>query len=153
MQEEFALTPIGVVRSTRTLAEDDGWDAETSTIELLPPFDARALAGLDAFSHCVVVYLFDRASWDGTRMARHPRGNPDWPEVGIFAQRAKDRPNRLGVTTCRVLGIDGAVLRVGGLDAIDGTPVVDIKPHMREFGSRGAEVQPAWADELMQGYW
>jgi len=151
--DPFALTPVGVVRSTRTVAEDDDWDAETSTIELIAPFDARALRGLDAFSHCIVVYVFDRASWDETRMARHPRGNPDWPEVGIFAQRAKDRPNRLGVTTCRVLGVDGTTLRVSGLDAIDGTPVVDIKPHMLEFGPRGETHQPAWADELMQGYW
>jgi len=153
MQEEFTVTAVGVVRSTRSVPDDDDWDAETCTIELLPPFDSRALAGLDGFSHCVVVYVFDRAGWDETRMARRPRGNPDWPEVGIFAQRAKDRPNRLGVTTCRVLGVDGSVLRVAGLDAIDGTPVVDIKPHMREFGPRGAETQPAWADELMRGYW
>lgn len=149
----FTITPIGVVRSTRSEAEDDRWDAETATIELVPPFDARALQGLDAFSHCVVVYVFDRASWDASRMARHPRGNPEWPEVGIFAQRAKDRPNRLGVTTCAVRGVDGTVLRVEGLDAIDGTPVVDIKPHLREFGPRGDVHQPRWADELMRGYW
>lgn len=151
--ESFTITPIGVVRSTRSAAEDDAWDAEAATIALLPPFDARALRGLEDFSHCVVVYVFDRATWDEARVVRHPRGNPAWPEVGIFAQRAKDRPNRLGVTTCRVLGIDGATLRVAGLDAIDGTPVVDIKPHMREFGPRGEEHQPRWADELMQGYW
>ena len=151
--DPFVLTPVGVVRSTREVAEDDGWNAETSAIELLPPFDARALHGLDAFSHCIVVYVFDRASWDESRMTRRPRGNPDWPDVGIFAQRAKDRPNRLGVTTCRVLGVDGATLRVAGLDAIDGTPVVDIKPHMQEFGPRGESHQPEWADELMQDYW
>jgi tRNA-Thr(GGU) m(6)t(6)A37 methyltransferase TsaA len=153
MDAEYTVTPIAVVRSTRTEAADDDWDAESSTIELLPPFDARAFQGLDEFSHCVVVYVFDQATWDESRMARRPRGNPDWPEVGIFAQRAKDRPNRLGVTTCRVLGVDGTVLRVAGLDAIDGTPVVDVKPHMREFGPRGPQHQPRWADELMQSYW
>lgn len=147
------LLPIGVVRSTRDEAVDDAWDGETSSIELVPPVDERALLGLDAFSHCLVVYAFHRASWDPSRMARHPRGNPDWPEVGIFAQRAKDRPNRLGVTTCRVLSVDGTTLRVAGLDAIDGTPVVDIKPHMAEFGPRGEVAQPAWATELMTGYW
>lgn len=153
MEAGFTIEPVGVVRSSRRAAEDDDWDAETHTIELLPPFDERALQGLDAFSHCVVVYVFDRAAWDESRMVRRPRGNPEWPEVGIFAQRAKDRPNRLGVTTCRILGVDGNRLRVHGLDAIDGTPVVDIKPHMREFGPRGAAHQPAWADALMQGYW
>lgn len=153
MHHTFSIEPVGIVRSSRSVAEDDDWDSETASIELLPPFDERALRGLDAFSHCIVVYVFDRATWDASRMLRHPRGNDAWPEVGIFAQRGKDRPNRLGVTTCRVLGVDGAVLRVSGLDAIDGTPVVDIKPHMREFGPRGPEHQPAWAGELMHGYW
>jgi tRNA-Thr(GGU) m(6)t(6)A37 methyltransferase TsaA len=153
VEPDYPLVPIGVVRSTRAVAEDDAWDGETATVELLPPFDARALRGLDQFSHCLVVYVFDRAEWDATRVLRHPRGNPEWPEVGIFAQRNKDRPNRLGVTICRVVRVDGAVLHVAGLDAIDGTPVVDIKPHMREFGPRGPEAQPEWADALMRDYW
>lgn len=153
MDGPLSLVPVGVVRSSRADPTDDDWDAETSAIELTDPFDERALRGLDAFSHCVVVYVLDRASWDPSRMARRPRGNPDWPEVGIFAQRAKDRPNRLGVTVCRVLEVEGRVLRVAGLDAIDGTPVVDVKPHMRELGPRGAVHQPAWAEELMRGYW
>ena len=153
MDGSFTITPVGFVRSTRALAEDDEWDGERASIELAAPFDERALRGLDAFSHCLVVYVFDRAMWDASRVLRHPRGNAVWPEVGIFAQRAKDRPNRLGVTTCRILGIEGAVLHIIGLDAIDGTPVVDIKPHMREFGPRGPEHQPAWADALMQDYW
>jgi tRNA (Thr-GGU) A37 N-methylase len=85
--------------------------------------------------------------------ARHPRGNTEWPKVGIFAQRAKMRPNRIGVTTCRLLEVDGLTLRVQGLDAIDGTPVVDLKPYMREFGPRGDVRQPQWSTELMAGYW
>lgn len=149
----FEILPIGKVMSTRAVAEDDNWDAETSTIELLPPFGERSMIGLNSFSHCIVVYVFDKAQWDESRMSRHPRGNQEWPEVGIFAQRAKDRPNRLGVTVCRILGVDGPVLRVAGLDAIDGTPVVDIKPWMNEFGPRGAITQPEWATELMSDYW
>lgn len=147
------MTPIGRVRSTRREVADDDWDEETSSIGLLPPFDERALRGLDAFSHCLVVYAFDRATWDESRVLRRPRGNEAWPEVGIFAQRAKDRPNRIGVTTCRVVAVDGAVLHVVGLDAVDGTPVLDIKPHMVEFGPRGEVHQPSWATELMRGYW
>ncbi len=147
------MQPIGVVRSTRGVAEDDQWDSERGSIELLAPFDARALQGLDPFSHAIVVFAFDRATWDQSRMSRRPRGNQAWPEVGIFAQRAKDRPNRIGVSTCRILGIDGVTLRVAGLDAIDGTPVLDIKPHMTEFGPRGEAQQPTWARELMAEYW
>jgi tRNA (Thr-GGU) A37 N-methylase len=73
--------------------------------------------------------------------------------VGIFAQCGKNHPNRLGVTTCTVLGVDGLEITVRGLDAIDGTPVVDIKPYMNEFGPRGQVRQPAWATDLMFGYW
>jgi tRNA (adenine37-N6)-methyltransferase len=99
------------------------------------------------------VYVFARAAWDGSRMSRRPRGNPAWPEVGIFAQRAKDRPNRLGVSVSRILGVTGASVYLAGLDAIDGTPVVDIKPWMSEFGPRGDVAQPSWSVELMAGYW
>jgi tRNA (adenine37-N6)-methyltransferase len=84
---------------------------------------------------------------------RHPRNNPNWPAVGIFAQRGKNRPNRLGTTVCRVLRVEGAPLHVEGLDAINGTPVLDIKPWVREFGPRGDIAQPAWMDALMRGDW
>jgi tRNA (Thr-GGU) A37 N-methylase len=101
-----------------------------------------------------VVFHFHAAPEDKTHYgARHPRGRNDWPLVGIFAQRGKDRPNHLGVTVCRLLGVEGLSIRVQGLDAIDGTPVVDIKPVMKEFLPRGQIVQPQWASELMAGYW
>ena len=85
--------------------------------------------------------------------ARHPRNRRDWPLVGIFAQRGKNRPNRLGLTTCRIVAVDGLSVEVEGLDAIDGTPVLDIKPVMAEFLPRGAIRQPAWSRKLMAGYW
>lgn len=153
MAESFDLGPIGVVRCSRSHPKDDGWDEETSFIELAAPFDERSVAGLETFSHCIVLYVFDQASWDESQMSRHPRGNAAWPKVGIFAQRAKDRPNRLGLTVCQILGVDGARVHLAGLDAVDGTPVVDIKPWMAEFGPRGEVHQPQWATELMKGYW
>lgn len=85
--------------------------------------------------------------------ARHPRGNQDWPRTGIFAQRGKNRPNRLGVSRCELTGVEGTEIRVRGLDAVDGTPVLDIKPYLREFGPRGEVRQPAWATELMSEYY
>ena len=146
---------IGRVSSARTEPLDDGWDAVPASITLdADRFTPEALAGLDAFSHVEVVYLFDRVEPAGVpTAARHPRGNPDWPKVGIFAQRGKARPNRIGVTVCRLLGVDGLTVRVQGLDAIDGTPVLDLKPWMAEFGPRGEVRQPAWSAELMAGYW
>ena len=85
--------------------------------------------------------------------ARHPRGRQEWPLVGIFAQRAKARPNRIGVSTCRLLGVTGRTIRVADLDAIDGTPVLDIKPYVAEMGPRTTVVEPEWIKELMTDYW
>jgi tRNA (Thr-GGU) A37 N-methylase len=101
-----------------------------------------------------VIFLFDRVPPERIETgARHPRGRADWPLVGIFAQRGKNRPNRLGVTVCRILGVSGTRLEVEGLDAIDGTPVLDIKPVMREFLPRGDLRQPEWSGALMADYW
>jgi tRNA-Thr(GGU) m(6)t(6)A37 methyltransferase TsaA len=151
----FSLRPIGEVRSGRTEPVDDGWDAVATRIVLdASRFGVEAVAGLDSFSHVEVVFLFDRVDESTVHVgARRPRGRADWPEVGIFAQRGKDRPNRLGLTVCRLLAVEGTELVVEGLDAIDGTPVLDLKPWMAEFGPRGAVRQPAWATELMAGYW
>ncbi len=149
------LLPVGWVQGGRAEPEDDRWDGVEAAIALdAARFGVEAVAGLDAFSHLEVVFLFHRV--DPARIeagARRPRGNPDWPAVGIFAQRGKDRPNRLGVTRCRLLAVEGLVLRVRGLDAIDGTPVLDVKPHMPQFDARGAVRHPRWAGELMAGYW
>jgi tRNA-Thr(GGU) m(6)t(6)A37 methyltransferase TsaA len=152
---DIVITPIGNVRSTRTAPEDDRWDRETASIELDPAtFTTEALAGLDAFSHVEVIYVFDRADPKKVEQgARHPRNNPLWPKVGIFAQRGKNRPNRIGTTICRIDRIEGLRLDVTGLDAIDGTPVVDLKPWVRELGPRGDVQQPPWMSELMEGYW
>lgn len=150
------MTPIGVVRNERTEAIDDDWDRVNSRIELdLALLGADATAGLRDFSHVEVVYVFDRVDPDGVeRGSRRPRGNPAWPETGILAQRAKNRPNRIGVTVCELMAVRlGGVIEVRGLDAIDGTPVLDVKPYMAEFGPRGDVLQPAWSSELMAGYW
>jgi tRNA (Thr-GGU) A37 N-methylase len=85
--------------------------------------------------------------------ARHPRNNLEWPAVGIFAQRGKNRPNRIGSTICRIVRVDGTKLYVSELDAIDGTPVLDIKPVLAEFLPRQEIRQPAWSHELMHDYW
>jgi tRNA (Thr-GGU) A37 N-methylase len=149
------VTPIGYVRGGRSEPLDDDWGPVVAHIELDPDrLEATATAALDAFSHLDVVFVFDRVDPTAVQTgARRPRGRADWPEVGILAQRAKARPNRIGVTTCELLAVDGLRLDVRGLDAIDGTPVLDVKPHMAGFGPRGEVREPAWAVELMEGYW
>jgi tRNA-Thr(GGU) m(6)t(6)A37 methyltransferase TsaA len=150
----LTLDPIGVVVGGRREAIDDDWGAVEAVIRLdAQRFTPDAVAGLEAFSHICVVFFFhlvDEASI--VAGARHPRGNPDWPLVGMFAQRAKMRPNRLGVSNCTLVSVDGLDLTVRGLDAVDGTPVLDIKPFMREFEPVDTR-QPAWATELMTGYY
>lgn len=149
----FEVTQIGTVSSERTEVVDDDWDSVVSTITLVGPYQEASLAGLDAFSHLDVLYLFDRVNPLSVHTgARRPRGNPAWPEVGIFAQRARDRPNRIGLCTCALVGVDGMHITVRGLDALDGTPVLDIKPVMTEFGPRGEVRQPPWSHELMARY-
>lgn len=150
----IALEPIAYVRSSRTTLEDDFWGGETAVLELADGYDAECLAGLEEFSHVEVIFHFHQV--DPAKVvldARRPRNNPAWPRIGIFAQRGKNRPNRLGSTMARVVGREGRTLRVAELDAIDGTPVLDIKPVMREFLPRTAVQQPDWVAELMRDYW
>ncbi len=155
MSDAITLKPIGFVRDGRAEPVDDDWDSVEATIELdAAQFNADATASLDAFSHIEVVFHFNQVP-DGeiNTGARHPRGRKDWPLVGIFAQRGKGRPNRIGVTVCKLLAADGLTLKVRGLDAIAGTPVLDIKPVMTGFLPRGDVREPAWAKALMAGYW
>jgi len=128
------VRPIGFVECTRRRPEDDYWGGEQASITLSEEFSSLALQGLTEFSHVEVLYLFHQVDPAGVLTgARHPRNNPAWPSVGIFAQRAKGRPNRLGTTICRIVRVAGTQLFVAELDAIDGTPVLDLKPVMREF--------------------
>lgn len=151
----FTLHAIGHVRGGRAEMIDDDWGGVEAAIELdAARFGPEALAGLDAFSHAEVIFLFDRVPDETIETgARHPRGRKDWPLVGIFAQRGKNRPNRIGLTTCEIVRVEGTRLTVRGLDAVDGTPALDIKPAMRGFAPRGEVREPDWAAAIMQDYW
>ncbi len=150
----ITMEPIGWVHSARTDLADDDWGAVIARIELAEELEPECLDGLEEFSHAEILYHFDRAVAPGPEgRRRRPRGNPAWPLVGIFAQRNKDRPNRLGSTIVEIIGREPRVLIVRGLDAIEGTPVLDIKPVMAEFLPRSPLRQPAWSRELMRDYW
>jgi tRNA (adenine37-N6)-methyltransferase len=154
MSLTFNLASVAIIRGGRTAPVDDDWARESCIIQVDDRFDEEALLGLDAFSHAEVIYVFDRVEESEIELrARHPRGRQDWPRVGIFAQRGKGRPNRLGVSRCEIVKVEGRSIHVKGLDAIDGTPVFDVKPYMREFGPLGEVQQPAWATELMAEYY
>lgn len=145
---------IGFVHASRLHAEDDFWGREQACIALTERFTPEALQGITDFSHVEVLFLFHQVKPSQVVTgARRPRNNPEWPAVGIFAQRGKNRPNRIGSTICRVARVEGTRLFVEQLDAIDGTPVLDIKPVMVEFLPSQEVRQPAWSHELMQTYW
>ncbi|MBD0841715.1 SAM-dependent methyltransferase [Streptomyces sp. TRM68416] len=149
------IVPIAYVHTDRTELSDDYWGDVTSVVRLdAERFTPEALLALDSFSHLEIVFHFHRVKPEKIHTgARHPRGNPEWPRAGIFAQRAKNRPNRIGVSRCRLLKVDGLDLHVRGLDAVDGTPVLDIKPYLRQFAPREEVVQPDWVDDLMRNYY
>lgn len=153
--DSIVLVPIGKVRSSRSKPANDNWDLERARVELDPEqFTSEALTGLADFSHVEIVFFMNQVEPSTVEWsARHPRNNLNWPKVGIFAQRGKNRPNRIGVTVCRILKLEGSSIHVEGLDAVDGSPVLDIKPWVKEFGPRGPVKQPAWISELMGGYW
>jgi tRNA (adenine37-N6)-methyltransferase len=155
MHMTFVLKPVARVSGGRTEPIDDNWGANRAILELdSEQFDETALVGLDAFSHAEIIFVFDRVADDeivtGTR---HPRERKDWPKIGIFAQRGRNRPNRIGVTVCRIISVSGLRLEIEGLDAIDGTPIIDIKPFMSGYRPRGDVREPRWAQEIMSSYW
>jgi tRNA-Thr(GGU) m(6)t(6)A37 methyltransferase TsaA len=150
----FEVEPIGYVRGGRISPEDDFWGQMRVTVELVASIPDDALAGVEDFSHVEIVYLFDQV--DPSRVvtgARHPRNNTDWPLVGIFAQRGKNRPNRIGCTIVRLVEHADRSIVVEGLDAVDGTPVLDIKPVFAEYLPDGPVMQPQWSHEVMRDYW
>lgn len=151
---KFEADPVAYVECSRKEPIDDGWSSEASTIVLADGFHESALLGIEDFSHIEITFFFhqvDPACLE--HGARHPRDNSEWPRIGIFAQRAKNRPNRIGHTTCRLVQREGRRLHVVDLDCIDGTPVLDIKPFVQSFHALGAYRQPSWIGQLMLEYW
>lgn len=146
------IQAIGIVKSPVKQPVDENWGEVIAEVELKSSL-ARGLTGIEQFSHAIVVFLMHQYSFPpATDLVRRPRERADMPEVGIFAQRAKHRPNPIGVTAVELIEVRGNVLVVKGLDAIDGTPVLDIKPYVPVFDSRPNAVVPEWIERLMEGY-
>ncbi len=150
---EVKLNAIASVKNSRTIPIDDHWEAVISDIELADYIPTEAFEHISDFSHLEIIYLLDQVKPIEIVYSGRPRGNPLYPVVGIFGQRKKDRPNTLGLCTVELLEHNGRTLKVKYLDAIDGTPVLDIKPVFREFLPKGEIRQPAWVADLMKNYW
>lgn len=143
------MQSIGTIQNAVSEPVDEGWGGVQSDIVLRPDL-AGILSGLEQFSHALVIYWMHEMP-PTTQLTRRPRGRADLPELGLLAQRARHRPNPIGVTAVQVIAVSADRLTVRGLDAINGTPVLDIKPYFPDFDSRAARV-PDWATRLMTGY-
>lgn len=149
------LQPIGYISCTRKQPSDDHWNEETSSIELNPDiFSSDALEGLSEFSHIELVFFMDQVR-DSEKQygSRHPRDDSKYPRTGVFAQRGRNRPNPIGLSVCKVISIQGLSIVIQDCDAIDGTPVLDIKPFVTGFGPKGKVREPGWIMDLMKNYW
>ncbi|RPJ06029.1 MAG: tRNA (N6-threonylcarbamoyladenosine(37)-N6)-methyltransferase TrmO [Spirochaetaceae bacterium] len=152
MKAKIEMHPIGFVRSPVKEGVDSGWGYVVSDIFLDVKY-AAGLKGLNDFSHAVVVFFMHEATFDAKQdLVRQPRGLADMPRLGIFAQRAKHRPNPIGITAVEITGFKDNILSVRGLDTIDNTPVLDIKPYFPVYDSRPEARVPEWVDRLMKGY-
>ena len=153
--QSFQVEPVAHVVGGRTEPTDDYWGGTQSIIRIDGVrFGPDSAAGLDAFSHLEIVFRFHLTDPTDLNLgARRPRDNPDWPQVGIFGHRNMRRINWLGVSRCRLLKVDGLDLHVEDLDAVDGTPVLDIKPWFTEMGPRGDVHQASWTSEMLGLYY
>jgi tRNA-Thr(GGU) m(6)t(6)A37 methyltransferase TsaA len=143
---------IGVIRNDITEKKDTSWGSDISQIILDERYE-QGLFGLSEFSHLIVIYYLDRASFDmQSHLVRRPQNRVDMPVVGILSQRAKDRPNPIGMTAVKIERIDGNIVTVKGLDAIDKTPVLDIKPYYPMYDCKVEAVVPEWVNRLMEHY-
>lgn len=151
---KIEIEPIGFIENARAEIKDDHWGKTTSMITLTDSFPVSSLKGLDQFSHVEIIFYFHQVQ-EGkiVRGVRHPRNNQSWPKMGIFSQRGKNRPNRIRLTIARIIKLEGRIITVRGLNAINGTPLLDIKPVFRQFLPKEPVRQPAWVDELMGDYW
>jgi tRNA (adenine37-N6)-methyltransferase len=150
---EINCKPLAWVKNNRQKPLDDNWGNIISEIILDESMPDNVLHHIDEFSHLEIIYFFNQVAEKNIVYSGRPRGNPDYPEMGIFAQRKKDRPNRIGLCTVELLWHQGRSIGVKRLDAIDGTPVLDIKPVLNEFRIKTASRQPDWISDLMKSYW
>ena len=150
---DIILQPVATVRNSRTDLKDDYWGSVISEIELFPQFPTDAFNGIDEFSHLEIIFHPDKSDKSKILFNGHPRRNTNWSEVGILAQRKKDRPHAVGLTIVELVKREGNKIWVKYSDAIDGTPIPDIKPVMKEFLPVTKIRQPEWSSGLMKEYW
>ena len=140
----MSLTPIGVVKNDIKAARRHEWQTVVSELVLNEGLK-EALDQIEKFSHIIVLYWMHKTSQSQRSVMKvHPRGKQSLPLVGVFATRSPARPNPIGVATVKLLEHHDNVLKVSGLDAVDGTPVLDIKPYIPGYDSPTEAKTPDW---------
>ena len=150
---EIIIKPIATVKNSRKIPIDDQWSEIISEIELAEDMPTEAFNHISDFSHLEIIFYFDKVKNEDIVFSGRPRGNKAYPITGILAQRKKDRPNKIGLCVVELITHRERTILVKYLDAIDGTPVIDIKPVYKEFKPAGQIKQPDWVSDLMKDYW
>lgn len=143
--KEIILKPVGFVRNNVKEPRLGGFGEEISEIVVDEKFK-DALKGIEDYSHIIIVYWMDKVK--DCVITHRPQGNPNVPVVGIFACRCPQRPNPIAITTVKLLGRKENILEVKGLDILDGTPVIDIKPYWPQYDKVEDGKIPEWVNEL-----
>lgn len=146
MQETIILTAIGTVENDFTDEVPEDWETRPSRIVIRPDLEP-ALDGIEGFSHLIILWWLHRAHGP-FQLRVHPEQREDTPLVGFFATRTPNRPNPIAIKPVRLLRREGNVLIVEGLDALDGSPVIDIKPYLVRGDLVPEATVPRWLREL-----
>jgi tRNA-Thr(GGU) m(6)t(6)A37 methyltransferase TsaA len=147
-QASINLTPIGRVVSDIEYRSHVKWETITSEVVIAPQW-VEALDGIDSFSHILIVFYLHKVSGESrSRLKVHPQGRKELPLTGVFATRSPVRPNPIGVTVVKLLERRENVLKVLGLDAYDGTPVLDVKPYLGREDWLKEATMPDWLPYL-----
>lgn len=149
---ELDILLIGYVENNVSEQSDENWGNTKSRIRLKDEY-VGGLKGLENFSHAIILtYLHEAKFVRNKHLERRPRNLPEMPLVGIFSQRAKDRPNPIGLAAVKIIEVLTDSLIVEGIDAINGTPVIDIKPYYPQYDKIDNAIVPEWVNRLMENY-
>ena len=149
-QESISLVPIGRVTNGVEYPNHVKWETITSRVVIAPQL-VEALDGIDGFSHIVIIFYLHKVGEERrSRLKVHPQGKRELPLVGVFATRSPVRPNPIGVTVVQLLERQKNVLKVLGLDAYDGTPVLDVKPYLSRDDVLEEATMPDWLLRLWE---
>ena len=140
------IKPLGKAKNRVKKPMLPGWENVETEIVIDKKY-AQGLDGIEDYSHVIIVYWMDKEG--ECHLKHHPQGREDIPFVGIFACRCPQRPNRIAISTVKLLSRRNNIIKVKGLDIVDNTPVLDIKPYTPVYDDVGKAKVPKWVNRLI----